>query len=189
MSDLKRTWWKENAVYQIYVRSFYDTNGDGVGDLNGVLQKIPYLKELGIKIVWLNPVYKTPDVDNGYDVSDYQDINEKFGTMKEFDVLLEEFHKNGIKVIMDLVVNHSSNQHPWFIESCKGNTGKKDWYIWTKTPNNWRSFFSGSVWKYDENRKEYYLHLFCEEQPDLNWENSDVRRAIYDMMHWWFKRN
>ncbi|EKE40927.1 hypothetical protein ENUP19_0201G0003 [Entamoeba nuttalli] len=186
--NIDKTWWKEGVVYQIYCRSFKDTTGDGYGDIKGIIEKIPYLKELGITIVWLNPIYSTSDADNGYDIMDYQEINPKFGTMKDFDELLFKMHEAGIKVVMDLVVNHSSNQHQWFIESKKGNNEKKDWYIWSKKPNNWRSFFSGSAWKYDEERKEYYLHLFLEEQPDLNWENIEVRQSIYKMMKWWFDK-
>ncbi|GAB1222579.1 hypothetical protein ENUP19_0118G0014 [Entamoeba nuttalli] len=166
----------EGVVYQIYCRSFKDTTGDGYGDIKGIIEKIPYLKELGITIVWLNPIYSTSDADNGYDIMDYQEINPKFGTMKDFDELLFKMHEAGIKVVMDLVVNHSRNNE------------KKDWYIWSKKPNNWRSFFSGSAWKYDEERKEYYLHLFLEEQPDLNWENIEVRQSIYKMMKWWFDK-
>jgi oligo-1,6-glucosidase len=191
---MKRDWWKECVVYQIYPRSFYDSNGDGVGDLRGILQKLDYLKELGIDVIWLCPVYKSPNDDNGYDISDYQDIMDEFGTLADWEELLAEMHKRGIRLVMDLVVNHTSDEHPWFQEShkSKGNP-YRDFYIWRPAkdghePNKWRSFFGGSAWQYDERTGEYYLHLFSKKQPDLNWENSKVREDIYAMMDWWLQK-
>lgn len=192
-----KKWWKEAVVYQIYPKSFMDSNGDGIGDLNGIRQKLGYLKDLGIDAVWISPFYKSPYVDNGYDISDYQDINPDFGTMADFDALLSEAHAMGIKIVIDLVVNHSSNQHKWFIESRKSKDNPyRDFYIWRdgkngdeKTPpNNWGSCFSGSAWKFDEETKQYYLHLFAPEQPDLNWKNPQVRKEVYNMMNWWCKK-
>ena len=192
---MERKWWKEGVVYQIYPRSFYDTNGDGIGDLKGIIAKIPYLKELGIDIIWLNPIYASPNDDNGYDISHYQEIMSEFGTMQDFDELLGELHKEGIKLIMDLVVNHSSDEHQWFVESKSSmESPYRDYYIWRKPskegkePNNWRSFFSGSTWQFDEGTGEYYLHLFSKKQPDLNWENEKVRQEVYKMMSWWFEK-
>lgn len=192
---MERKWWKEGVVYQIYPRSFYDTNGDGIGDIEGIIAKIPYLKELGISIVWLNPIYASPNDDNGYDISDYRTILKEFGTMEAFEELLVKLHEADIKLIMDLVVNHSSDEHNWFIESKKSKDSPyRDYYIWRgpneedKEPNNWRSFFSGSAWQLDETTGEYYLHLFSKKQPDLNWENEKVRQEVYDMMEWWFKK-
>ena len=188
---MKQAWWKEGVVYQIYPRSFYDSNGDGIGDLRGIIEKIDYLKQLGIDIVWLNPVYKSPNQDNGYDISNYQDIMDEFGTLADWEDLLEQLHQRGIKLIMDLVVNHTSDEHAWFIESrsSKGNP-YRDYYIWRKgkndgPPNNWASFFEGPAWKYDPQSDEYYLHLFADKQPDLNWENDAVRQDVYTMMNWW----
>jgi len=186
-----RAWWKEAVVYQIYPRSFYDSNGDGIGDLRGILQKLDYLKELGIDVVWLCPVYKSPNDDNGYDISNYQDIMDEFGTLADWEELLHEMHKRQLKLVMDLVVNHTSDEHPWFQESRKSKDNPyRDFYIWRpakdgREPNNWRSFFGGSVWSYDEQTDEYYLHLFSRKQPDLNWENPRVREEIYTMMDWW----
>ncbi|WDU82462.1 glycoside hydrolase family 13 protein [Caloramator sp. Dgby_cultured_2] len=191
---MERKWWKEGVVYQIYPRSFYDSNGDGIGDLKGIIEKLDYLKELGVDIIWLNPIYKSPNADNGYDISDYYDIMDEFGTMEDFDKLLVEAHKRGIKIIMDLVVNHTSDEHIWFIESRKSNDNPyRDFYIWRKgkggnPPNNWTSFFSGSAWQYDENTDEYYLHLFAVKQPDLNWDNENVRKEVYKMMKWWLDK-
>jgi oligo-1,6-glucosidase len=191
---MKRTWWKESVVYQIYPRSFYDSNGDGVGDLRGIIHKLDYLKDLGVDVVWLSPVYKSPNDDNGYDISDYQDIMDEFGTMADWDELLEEMHGRGMRLLMDLVVNHTSDEHPWFVESRTSKDNPyRDWYIWRPgkdgaEPNNWAAAFGGSAWEYDETTKEYYLHLFSKKQPDLNWENPEVRAAIYDMMHWWLKK-
>jgi oligo-1,6-glucosidase len=191
---MNKTWWKESVVYQIYPRSFYDSNGDGVGDLRGILQKLDYLKELGINVVWLSPVYKSPNDDNGYDISNYQDIMAEFGTLGDWEELLAEMHKRGIKLVMDLVVNHTSDEHPWFREARKSKDNPyRDYYIWRppnegKEPNNWVSFFGGSAWQYDENTGEYYLHLFTKKQPDLNWDNPKVREEVYKMMGWWLQK-
>lgn len=191
---MKKTWWKEGVVYQIYPRSFYDSNGDGVGDLGGIIAKLDYLKALGVDIIWLSPIYKSPNDDNGYDISDYQDIMDEFGTLPEFDELLAQMHQRGIKLLMDLVVNHTSDEHAWFVESRKSKENPyRDWYIWRpgkdgREPNNWASFFGGSTWQYDPQTDEYYLHLFSRKQPDLNWENPKVREAVYGMMHWWLKK-
>jgi oligo-1,6-glucosidase len=191
---MKQTWWKESVVYQIYPRSFYDSNGDGIGDLRGIIQKLGYLKQLGVDVVWLSPVYKSPNDDNGYDISDYQDIMDEFGTLADWEELLAEMHRCGIKLIMDLVVNHTSDEHPWFVESRKSRDNPyRDYYIWRpgkdgREPNNWESLFGGSAWQYDEAIDEYYLHLFSKKQPDLNWENPAVREAVYNMMHWWLQK-
>ena len=189
---MKKVWWKEAVVYQIYPRSFMDSNGDGVGDLRGIISKLDYLKELGIDAVWLSPCYKSPNDDNGYDISDYRDIMDEFGTLEDFKELLLEMHKRDIKLVMDLVVNHSSDEHKWFIESRSSKDNpKRDYYIWRdgkngKTPNNWTSCFGGSAWEYDETTDQYYLHLFSKKQPDLNWENETLRKEVYDMMKYWF---
>ena len=189
---MKRVWWKEAVVYQIYPRSFMDSNGDGIGDLRGIISKLDYLKELGIDAVWLSPCYKSPNDDNGYDISDYRDIMDEFGTLEDFKELLFEMHKRDIKLVMDLVVNHSSDEHKWFIESRSSKDNpKRDYYIWRdgkngKTPNNWTSCFGGSAWEYDETTDQYYLHLFSKKQPDLNWENETLRKEVYDMMKYWF---
>jgi len=191
---MDKAWWKEAVVYQIYPRSFYDSNGDGIGDLRGIIQKLDYLKELGIDVVWLCPVYKSPNDDNGYDISNYQDIMDEFGTLADWEELLAEMHKRGIKLVMDLVVNHSSDEHRWFEESRKSKDNPyRDYYVWRpgkdgREPNNWRSFFGGSAWQYDEQTGEYYLHLFTKKQPDLNWENPKVREEIYKMMDWWLQK-
>ena len=191
---MNKAWWKECVVYQIYPRSFYDSKGDGIGDLRGILQKLDYLKELGINVVWLCPVYRSPNDDNGYDVSDYQDIMDEFGTLADWDELLAEMHKRAIKLVMDLVVNHTSDEHPWFQESRKSKDNPyRDFYIWRPAknggePNNWRSFFSGSAWQYDVGTGEYYLHLFTKKQPDLNWENPKVRDEVFKMMDWWLQK-
>lgn len=192
---LKKTWWKEAVAYQIYPRSFVDSNGDGIGDLKGIITKLDYLKELGIDVIWICPMYKSPNADNGYDISDYQDIMDDFGTMEDFDLLLEETHKRGMKLIIDLVINHTSDEHEWFIESRSSKENpKRDWYIWQdgkpdgSEPNNWESIFSGSVWEYDKETEQYYMHLFDKKQPDLNWENKDVRFALYDMVNWWLDK-
>jgi oligo-1,6-glucosidase len=191
---MNRAWWKECVVYQIYPRSFKDSNGDGIGDLRGIIQKLDYLKKLGIDVVWLCPVYKSPNDDNGYDISDYQDIMDEFGTLGDWEELLAEMHKRGIKLVMDLVVNHTSDEHPWFIESRKSKDNPyREFYIWRpakdgREPNNWRSFFGGSAWQYDEQTDEYYLHLFTKKQVDLNWENPQVREEIYKMMDWWLQK-
>lgn len=191
MNNEKHAWWKEAVIYQIYPRSFQDSNGDGIGDLNGVTMRLDYLKKLGIDVIWLSPVYKSPNDDNGYDISDYRDIMTEFGTMEDFDRMLAAAHARGIKIVMDLVVNHTSDEHKWFIESRKSKDNPyRDYYIWKDPrdghePTNWGSNFSGSAWKFDETTGQYYLHLFSEKQPDLNWENPKVRDAVYDMMTWW----
>lgn len=189
---MNRTWWKEAVIYQIYPRSFMDSNGDGIGDLQGIISRLDYLKYLGIDVIWLSPVYKSPNDDNGYDISDYQDIMDEFGTMKDFDELLAAAHAWGIKIVMDLVVNHTSDEHKWFIESRKSKENAyRDYYIWREgkdaqtPPNNWGSCFGGSAWQYDETTDMYYLHLFSKKQPDLNWDNPNVRKEVFDMMTWW----
>lgn len=193
-SIMGKQWWKESVVYQIYPRSFMDSNGDGIGDLRGILAKLDYLKELGIDVIWLSPVYESPNDDNGYDISDYCKIMNEFGTMEDWDELLHEMHKRNMKLMMDLVVNHTSDEHNWFIESCKSKDNKyRDYYIWRpgkegKEPNNWGAAFSGSVWQYDEMTDEYYLHLFSKKQPDLNWDNEKVRQDVYDMMKFWLEK-
>lgn len=191
---MKKHWWKESVIYQIYPRSFKDSNGDGIGDIPGIISKLDYLKELGIDVVWLSPVYKSPNDDNGYDISDYQNIMDDFGTMKDWELLLKEMHDRGLKLIMDLVVNHSSDEHHWFMESKRSKDNPyRDYYIWRpgkdgKEPNNWQSTFSGSAWQYDENTEEYYLHIFSKKQPDLNWENPKLRQEVYDMMRFWLDK-
>lgn len=193
-SIMEKQWWKESVVYQIYPRSFMDSNGDGIGDLRGILAKLDYLKELGIDVIWLSPVYESPNDDNGYDISDYCKIMNEFGTMEDWDELLHEMHKRNMKLMMDLVVNHTSDEHNWFIESCKSKDNKyRDYYIWRpgnegKEPNNWGAAFSGSAWQYDEMTDEYYLHLFSKKQPDLNWDNEKVRQDVYDMMKFWLEK-
>ena len=188
---MKRTWWKEAVVYQIYPRSFMDSNGDGIGDIRGIIEKLDYLKELGVDVIWLSPIYQSPNDDNGYDISDYRAIMDEFGTMADFQELLEKTHALGLRLVMDLVVNHTSDEHPWFVESRKSKDNPyRDYYIWRdakdgKEPNNWRSYFSGSAWQYDEESGQYYLHLFTKKQPDLNWENDAVREEIYEMMRFW----
>jgi oligo-1,6-glucosidase len=191
---MKGQWWKESTVYQIYPRSFMDSNGDGIGDLQGIISKLDYLKKLGIDVIWLSPVYKSPNDDNGYDISDYQNIMDEFGTMHDWEELLSEMHRRGMKLIMDLVVNHSSDEHAWFIEAKKSKESPyRDYYIWRqgkdgREPNNWGSNFGGSAWEYDENSGEYFLHLFSKKQPDLNWENPELRQEVYDMMQWWLDK-
>lgn len=187
--------WRRKAVgYQIYPRSFMDSNGDGIGDLQGIISKLDYLKDLGIDVIWICPMYESPNDDNGYDISNYQGIMSEFGSMEDFDQLLEEVHKRGMKLIIDLVINHTSDEHPWFLESkASKESSKRDWYIWRpgkdgKEPNNWESIFHGSAWQYDETTDEYFLHLFSKRQPDLNWENKEVRKAIYDMINWWLDK-
>ncbi len=194
---MKQDWWKRAVVYQIYPRSFMDSNGDGIGDINGITEKLEYLQELGIDVIWLSPVYRSPNTDNGYDISDYQSIMEEFGTMNDFDRMLEKAHSLGIKIMMDLAVNHTSDEHPWFLESKKSADPQnpyRDYYIWRdgridgSAPNNWGSAFSGSAWTYDEDRGQYYLHLFSSKQPDLNWENPAVRNEVYRIMNWWCEK-
>lgn len=182
-------WWKEAVVYQIYPRSFQDSNGDGIGDLRGITSRLDYLKELGIDVIWLSPVYQSPNDDNGYDISNYQEIMTEFGTMADFDALLDAAHARGIRIVMDLVVNHTSDEHPWFIESRKGKDNPySDYYIWRDEPNNWGSCFSGPAWECDEERGQYYLHLFSRKQPDLNWDNAKVREEVFSMMNWWCRK-
>lgn len=191
---MNKVWWKEAVAYQIYPRSFMDSNGDGIGDLKGIIQKLDYLKDLGIDVLWISPFYKSPNDDCGYDISDYCDIMDEFGTLADFDLLLSEVHKRGMKLIADLVINHTSDEHPWFIESRSSlDNPKRDWYIWRDgkdgaEPNNWESIFSGSAWEYDDETKQYYMHLFSKKQPDLNWENEEVRQALYDMVNWWLDK-
>lgn len=192
---MEKRWWKESVVYQIYPRSFCDSNGDGIGDLNGITGKLDYLKELGVDVIWLSPVYKSPNDDNGYDISDYQAIMDEFGTMEDFDRMLATAHEKGIKIMMDLVVNHTSDEHKWFIESCKSTDNPyRDYYIWRPAkedgslPNNWGSCFSGPAWEYDKTTDMYFLHLFSKKQPDLNWDNPAVRQDVFDMMNWWLKK-
>jgi oligo-1,6-glucosidase len=194
-------WWRSAVVYQVYPRSFADGDGDGVGDLAGIRQHLDHLVALGVDVLWLSPVYRSPMDDNGYDISDYQDIDPLFGTLAEFDQLVADVHARGLKLVMDLVVNHTSDEHPWFVESRSSkDSPKRDWYWWRPAregtvpgepgaePNNWGSFFSGPAWAYDESTGEYYLHLFSRKQPDLNWENPEVRRAVHSMMRWWLDR-
>lgn len=192
---IEKTWWKESVVYQIYPRSFNDSNGDGIGDIKGIIEKLDYLKNLGIDIIWVSPIYKSPNDDNGYDISDYQDIMDDFGTMEDFDVMLSEIHKRGMKLVMDLVVNHSSDEHKWFVESRKSKDNPyRDYYIWRdpkedgSEPNNWGSWFGGSAWQFDEATGQYYLHIFSKKQPDLNWDNPEVRKEVFDMMTWWLDK-
>lgn len=188
---MKKTWWKESVIYQIYPRSFCDSDGDGIGDLNGITSKLDYLKELGIDVIWLSPVYASPLDDNGYDISDYQSILKEFGTMEDFDRLLAEAHQRGIRILMDLVVNHTSDEHAWFVESRKGGADNpyRDYYIWRETPpNKWEAYFQGSAWEYDKSRQMYYLHLFSKKQPDLNWDCEAVRKDVYAMMNWWMQK-
>ena len=191
---MKTEWWKKAVVYQIYPRSFCDSNGDGIGDINGIRSKLGYIKKLGVDVIWLSPVYQSPMRDNGYDISDYTDINPEFGTMADFDLLLEDAHKLGLKIIMDLVVNHSSDQHPCFIKSRSGKQNlKRDYYIWRDgknggPPNNWQAWFGGPAWTKDEKTGQYFLHIFSPYQPDLNWENPALRSAIYSIMRWWLDK-
>jgi oligo-1,6-glucosidase len=191
---MDKRWWKECVVYQIYPRSFCDSNGDGIGDLGGIISKLDYLKELGVDVVWLSPVYKSPNDDNGYDISDYQDIMDEFGTLADWEVMLDGMHQRGIKLVMDLVVNHSSDEHAWFVESRKSKDNPyRDYYIWRpgkdgKEPNNWASAFLGSAWQHDAATDEYFLHLFTKKQPDLNWENPKVRQEVFEMMNWWCQK-
>ncbi|WP_214720759.1 alpha-glucosidase [Exiguobacterium sp. s192] len=192
---MERKWWHDSVVYQIYPRSFNDSNGDGIGDLVGIIEKLDYLKELGIDVIWLSPVYDSPNDDNGYDIRDYEAIMDEFGTMADFDRLLDQAHERGIKIVMDLVVNHSSDEHAWFAESRKSKDNPyRDYYIWRSAhedgtlPNNWGSIFSGPAWELDEATNEYYLHLFSKKQPDLNWENEKLRQEVYQMITRWLDR-
>jgi oligo-1,6-glucosidase len=191
---MQKKWWKESVIYQIYPRSFHDSNGDGIGDLRGIIKKVPYLAELGVDIVWLSPIYQSPNDDNGYDISDYYQIMPEFGSMADFDELLALLHEKGIKLVMDLVVNHTSDEHAWFQEARKSKDNPyHDYYIWKPgqkgtPPNNWLSFFSGSAWEWDEQTQEYFLHLFTRKQPDLNWENPKVRQEVYQLMRFWLDK-
>jgi oligo-1,6-glucosidase len=194
MTPQDAAWWKSAVVYQIYPRSFADSNGDGFGDLGGIVERLSYLQALGVDVIWLSPIYPSPQADNGYDVSNYRDVDPLFGTLAEFDVLVAKIHECGMKLVMDLVVNHTSDEHPWFVESRSSrHNPKRDWYIWRDSraaaePNNWGSFFSGSAWTWDQTTGQYYLHLFDRKQPDLNWESPDVRKAMQDIMIWWLDR-
>jgi glycosidase len=194
-------WWKVSTVYQIWPRSFADGDGDGTGDLAGIMSRLDYLAALGVDVLWLSPIYPSPQDDTGYDISDYQDIDPTFGSLEQFDALPEAIHERGMKLVMDLVVNHTSDEHPWFFESrASKDSPKRDWYWWRPAregmnagdpgaePNNWGSIFSGPAWELDDKTGEYYLHLFSRKQPDLNWENREVRRAVYSMMRWWLDR-
>ncbi|AJD28749.1 alpha-glucosidase [Clostridium botulinum] len=191
---MNKTWWKEAVAYQIYPRSFKDSNDDGIGDIEGIISKLDYLKDLGIDIIWICPMYKSPNDDNGYDISDYKAIIDEFGTMEDFDKLLQKVHEKGMKLIIDLVINHTSDEHKWFIESRSSKDNpKRDFYIWRdgkdgKEPNNWESIFKGSAWEYDYNTEQYFLHLFSKKQPDLNWENENVRKELYKMINWWLDK-
>ena len=188
------TWWQRAVVYQVYPRSFYDSNGDGIGDLNGVRAKLDYIRRLGVDVIWLNPIYKSPNDDNGYDISDYRAIMDEFGTMEDFDRLLAEAHEKGLRIVMDLVVNHTSDEHPWFIESrSSAESPYRDYYIWREgkdgnPPNNWGASFRGSAWERCEETGMYYLHTFSKKQPDLNWENETVRGEVYDLMRFWLDK-
>lgn len=191
---MNEKWWKEAVSYQVYPRSFMDSNGDGIGDLRGIITKLDYLKDLGVDVIWVSPFYKSPNADNGYDISDYQGISKQYGNMDDFDELLEEIHARGMKLILDLVINHTSDEHPWFIESRSSKDNpKRDWYIWKdgkgdQEPNNWESIFSGSAWQHDELTNQYYLHLFATKQPDLNWENTEMRHELFNMVNWWLDK-
>lgn len=188
---MERKWWKEGVAYQIYVRSFKDSNGDGIGDLRGIIEKLDYIKSLGVDMIYLNPINKSPNEDNGYDISDFEDIMLEFGDLEDFDGLLRGIHQRNMKLIMDMVINHSSDEHPWFIEAKKSKENKyRDYYIWSKgkdnnPPNNWGSFFGGSAWELDENTGEYYLHIFSKKQPDLNWTNKGLRQDMKNMLKYW----
>ncbi len=200
MNEAVEPWWKSAVVYQIYPRSFSDHNGDGLGDIPGIIDRLDYLESLGVDVIWLSPVFRSPQADNGYDISDYQDIDPLFGRLADIDELIADLHRRGMKLVMDLVVNHTSDEHPWFAESRDPASAKRDWYTWRPPrpgheggtpgaePTNWASFFGGSSWAYDAASGEYYLHLFDRKQPDLNWENPDVREAVYAMMRWWVDR-
>lgn len=192
--EVKPAWWKESVVYQVYWRSFRDTNGDGIGDLKGVIEKLDYIQSLGVTMVWINPFNESPDKDNGYDVSDYYAVMNKAGTMEDFELLVEQTHARGMKLMMDVVVNHTSDRHPWFIESRSSiSNPKRDWYIWKdgkdgKPPTNWRSYFNPSSWELDEPTGQYYMHSFATEQPDLNWANQEMRAELYKMLRFWLDR-
>jgi alpha-glucosidase len=187
MQDL--SWWKHAVIYQVYPRSFQDTNGDGIGDLNGIRRRLDYLVALGVDAVWISPIYPSPMADFGYDVADYCGIAPLFGTMTDFDLLLEEAHRRRLRVVLDFVPNHTSDQHPWFVESHSSrNNPKRDWYLWRDQPNNWQSHFGGSAWEFDEKTRQYYLHEFLKEQPDLNWRNPAVKAAMFDALRFWLRK-
>ncbi|TDL31272.1 alpha-glucosidase [Jeotgalibacillus sp. S-D1] len=194
MKNQTNQWWKESVVYQIYPRSFYDSNKDGIGDIKGIISKLDYLSELGVDVVWLSPVYESPNDDNGYDISHYERIMDDFGTMDDWDQLLNDMHERGMKLVMDLVVNHTSDEHAWFAEARKSKDNPyRDYYIWRpgeegSKPTDWEASFGGSAWDYDEKTEEYYLHMFSKKQPDLNWENPEMRSSIYDMMKFWLDK-
>jgi alpha-glucosidase len=195
MAHDSENWWRDGIFYQIYPRSFQDSYGDGVGDLAGILRRLPYVKSLGVDAIWLSPIFPSPMADFGYDISDYTGIEPLFGTMADFDALIAAVHDNGLKLILDLVPNHTSDQHPWFVESrASRDNPKRDWYIWRDpahdggVPNNWLSEFGGSAWQFDEATGQYYYHAFLAQQPDLNWRNPDVRNAIYDVMRFWLEK-
>lgn len=191
---MDKVWWKSAVAYQAYVRSFKDSDGDGIGDLNGIIEKLDYLKELGVDILYLNPINKSPNYDNGYDISDYRDIMDQFGTLEDFNNLVRELKNRGMKIVLDFVINHTSHEHPWFVESRKGKDNPyRDYYIWQQgkgenPPNNWGSFFGGSVWEYDETSEEYYFHIFAKEQPDLNWRNEKLREEVKEMFKYWIEK-
>ncbi|MFS0785605.1 alpha-glucosidase [Shouchella sp. 1P09AA] len=192
---MSKQWWKEAVCYQVYPRSFYDANGDGIGDLRGVIEKLDYLQWMGIDVIWMSPMYDSPNDDNGYDIRDYKAIMNEFGTMADFDELLEEVHSRGMKLIIDLVINHTSDEHEWFVESRSSKENeKRDWYIWRDAkedgsePNNWASIFNGPAWEWDDTTQQYYMHIFSTKQPDVNWENPDVRAALYETMNWWMDK-
>ena len=193
--DSKYLWWQRGIIYQIYPRSYQDSNGDGIGDLPGIIRRLDYLKKLGVNAVWLSPIYPSPMADYGYDIADYQDIDPIFGTLDDFDALLHEVHSRDMKLILDLVPNHTSDQHPWFLEARSSRTNpKRDWYIWHDgrpdgtPPNNWLSVFGGSAWEWDEATQQYYYHAFLKEQPDLNWRNPEVQRAMMNVMRFWLDK-
>jgi len=189
-------WWRDAVVYQVYPRSFQDSDGDGIGDLPGITSRLDHLALLGVDVLWLSPIYRSPMDDNGYDISDYQDVDPLFGTLADLDALIAACHDRGIRLVMDLVVNHTSDQHPWFVESRDPASPKRDWYWWRPgrpdapggAPNNWKSAFGGPAWAYDEPSGEWYLHVFSPKQPDLDWENPEVRQAVHAMMRWWVDR-
>lgn len=195
----QRAWWKEATVYQVYPRSFKDSNKDGIGDIPGIIEKLDYIESLGVDVVWVCPIYESPQVDMGYDISDYRAIDPRYGCMQDVDNLISGLHGHGLKLVMDLVVNHTSDKHEWFRQSrLSARNPHRDWYIWRQPrvdaqgnrqpPNNWSSYFGGSAWEYDETSNEYYLHLFAKEQPDLNWECEAMREAIYDTMRFWLDK-
>ena len=182
-------WWKQGVIYQIYPRSFSDSSGDGIGDLQGIISRLDHLVDLGIDAIWISPFYPTPDADFGYDISDHTDVDPRFGSLEIFDDLVQKAHNRDIKIILDLVLNHTSDQHPWFKESRSNRSNpKRDWYIWRKKKNNWMAVFGGSGWQLDPQTGEYYYHMFLKEQPDINWHNSEVRKAQLDVVRFWLER-